>query len=101
MKKSVTFAVVALSIAGCNENPANEDAPDPSPDREADSGLTTNSADQTTVMAPDGALDAALPQLVCLGKTGPILERARCGERIGESYGTSTFYAGTDHREAA
>ena len=39
--------------------------------------------------------------LVCLGKTGPILERARCGERIGESYGTSTFYAGTDHREAA
>jgi prevent-host-death family protein len=39
--------------------------------------------------------------LVCLGKTGPILERADCGERIGESYGTSTFYAGTDHREAA
>src|SRR3546814_8995263 len=28
---------------------------------------------------------------VCLGKTGPILERADCGERIGESYGTSTF----------
>ena len=39
--------------------------------------------------------------VVCLGKTGPILERAHCGERIGESYGTSTFYAGTDHREAA
>ncbi|MBA4132716.1 MAG: transposase [Afipia sp.] len=30
-------------------------------------------------------------RLVCLGKTGPILERADCGERIGESYGTSTF----------
>ena len=28
-------------------------------------------------------------------------ERADCGERIGESYGTSTFYAGTDYREAA
>src|SRR3546814_7587795 len=28
---------------------------------------------------------------VCLGKTGPILERADCGERIGERYGTSTF----------
>ena len=40
-------------------------------------------------------------KMVCLGKTGPILERARCGERIGEGYGTSTFYAGTDHREAA
>nr|WP_278374478.1 PLDc N-terminal domain-containing protein [Sphingobium xenophagum] len=40
-------------------------------------------------------------KVVCLGKTGPILERAHCGERIGESYGTSTFYAGTDHREAA
>lgn len=62
MKKSIILAVVALGIAGCNEKPANENAPDPSPDREADSGLTTNSADQTTVMAPDGALDAALPQ---------------------------------------
>src|SRR3546814_9117200 len=30
-------------------------------------------------------------RLVCLGKTGPILERADGGERIGESYGTSTF----------
>ena len=40
-------------------------------------------------------------EVVCLGKTGPILERADCGERIGESYGTSTFYAGTDYREAA
>ena len=47
---------------------------------------------------------AALPlaaQVVCLEKIGPILKRARLGMRIGESSGTSTFYAGTDYREAA
>lgn len=41
------------------------------------------------------------PQLVCLETIGPILERARLGERIGELYGTSAIYAGADYREAA
>lgn len=39
--------------------------------------------------------------LVCLEKIGPILKRAREGMRIGEIYGTSAFYAGANHREAA
>ncbi|MGE0776005.1 MAG: FRG domain-containing protein, partial [Sphingomonadaceae bacterium] len=39
--------------------------------------------------------------LVCLEKIGPILKRARLGERIGEVYGTSAIYAGADHREVA
>jgi len=39
--------------------------------------------------------------LVCLEKIGPVLKGVRLGERIGEFYGTSAFYAGADHREAA
>ena len=63
---------------------------------------TFNGMSSDVVAECSEALLARAPvPMVCLGKTGPILERARCGERIGESYGTSTFYAGTDHREAA
>lgn len=61
-------------------------------------GLDEHEIDTVTGFARAHIGDA---YVVCLGKTGPILERADCGERIGESYGTSTFYAGTDHREAA
>ena len=87
-------AVVAL-LAGAEEGTAEatamESAPAPVP------ALAPVTAPAPDSLAPPPATTA----MVCLGKTGPILERARCGERIGEGYGTSTFYAGTDHREAA
>jgi hypothetical protein len=37
--------------------------------------------------------------VVCLGKTGPILRGALWGVGIGECYGTSAIYGGADHRE--